>query len=414
MALPATLNVSLNFSSGATFGNPFTIGDPVSGVLGVGELSDSTAPALVIDVTAVTRSINIKRGRNVLRDTYEAGSATVRIYDQDGRFNPQNTSSDLYGQLTPLRKLRISAAYSGTSYYLFSGYTTTYAYGYDQAEQVSYVDITAVDAFRLFNLANITTVTNAVAGELTGERIHAILDEVSFPDSLRQISFGDSTVQADPATTRTALSAIINAEFSEQGAFYIDTEGRAVFYSRYSTIYSAGYEPIVFNQTGGIPYKNLQFSFDDKLIINQATITRIGGSAQFAEDAGSVATYFPHSVNYADLIVETDAEANNIARIYVATRSDTTIRIDSMTVDLLDTDVPTDTMLGIDYFDVVEISNIQPDGSTITKTLQVQGVNWDITPNRFLGTFVTLEPLTDGFLIGNSTYGVLGDDILSY
>lgn len=414
MALPATLNVSLNFSSGATFGNPFTIGDPVSGVLGVGELSDNTAPALVIDVTAITRSINIKRGRNVLRDTYEAGSATVRIYDQDGRFNPQNTSSDLYGQLTPLRKLRISAAYNGTSYYLFSGYTTTYAYSYDQAEQVSYVDITAVDAFRLFNLANITTVSAAVAGEYTGQRVDAILDEVSFPNSLRNIATGNSTVQADPATTRTALNAIINAEFSEQGAFYINTEGQAVFKDRATTISSAGATPIVFNQTGGIPYKNLQFAFDDKLIINQATITRRGGTAQLAEDAGSVATYFPHSVNYDDLVVETDAEANNIARIYVATRSDTTIRIDAMTVDLLDTAVPTDTMLDIDYFDTVEISNIQPDGSTITKNLQIQGVNWDITPNRWLGTFTTLEPITDGFIIGNTTYGVLGDDILSY
>jgi hypothetical protein len=46
--------------------------------------------------------------------------------------------------------------------------------------------------------------------------------------------------------------------------------------------------------------------------------------------------------------------------------------------------------------------------------LQVQGVAWDITPNRWLGTFTTLEPITDGFIIGNSTYGVLGDDILSY
>lgn len=414
MTLPAQLNVSLNFSSGATFGNSFTIGDPVSGVLGVGELSDSTAPSLVIDVTSVTRSINIRRGRNVLRDTYESGTATVRIYDQDGRFNPQNTSSDLYGQLTPLRKLRISATYAGTSYYLFSGYTTTYAYGYDQAEQVSYVDITAFDAFRLFNLANITTVTGSSAGQDTGTRIGKIMDTVSFPNSLRKVSTGNSLTQADPATTRTALAAIVNAEFSEQGAFYIDAEGSAVFKNRSETIASAGGTPIQFNQTGDIPYKNLVFAFDDKLIINQATITRIGGTAQYAEDAGSVATYFPHSVNYADLVVQTDAEANNIARIYVSTRSSTTIRIDSMTIDLLDTDVPTGTILGMDYFTNVDISNIQPDGSTITKNLQVQGVNWDITPNRWLGTFTTLEPITDGFIIGNSTYGVLGDDILSY
>jgi hypothetical protein len=85
-----------------------------------------------------------------------------------------------------------------------------------------------------------------------------------------------------------------------------------------------------------------------------------------------------------------------------------------MTIDLLDTDVPTGTILGIDYFQNVDISNIQPDGSTITKNLQVQGISWDITPNRWLSTLTTLEPICDGFLIGNATYGVLGDDILSY
>ena len=414
MALPANLNVSLNFSSGATFGNPFTIGDPVNGRLGYGILSDSTAPALVIDVTDVTKSINIRRGRNILRDTYEAGSATVKIYDQDGRFNPQNTSSDLYGQLTPLRKLRISASYSGNDYYLFSGYTTTYAYSYDAAEQVSYVEITAVDGFRLFNLAAITNVTGQAAGQDTGTRINKILDTVSFPNGMRSVDTGNTLVQADPATTRTALAALVNSEFSEQGAFYMSPEGNAIFKNRANTIASAGGTPIQFNQTGDIPYKNLVFAFDDKLIINQATITPIGGTAQFAEDAGSVATYFPHSVAYNDLIVQSDTDAMNIARIYTATRSTTTIRIDQMTIDLLDTAVPTGTILGMDYFDNVNISNVQPDGSTITKNLQIQGVAWDITPNRMLATFTTLEPITDGFIIGNSTYGVLGDDILSY
>jgi hypothetical protein len=414
VTLPAALNVSLNFGSGATFGVAFTIGDPVHGVLGVGELSDSTTPALVIDVTDVTRSINIKRGRNILQDTYDAGSATVRIFDPTGRFNPQNTSSDLFGQLTPLRKLRISAFYAGNNFYLFSGYTTTYTYTYDQAEQVSYVDITAVDGFRLFNLASITTVTGEANGDDTGERIGKILDTVSFPNSMRTFDVGDSLVQADPATTRTALNAIKNAEFSEQGAFYMDAEGQAVFKNRNTVVASAGSAPIEFNQTGDIPYKNLAFAFDDKLIINQATITRIGGVAQFAQDAGSVATFFPHSVNYDNLVVQTDTDANNIARIYVSTRSTTTIRIDAMTLDLLDPAVPTGTVLGMDYFTNVDISNIQPDGSTITKNLQVQGISWDITPNRWLGTFTTLEPITDGFIIGNTTYGVLGDDILGY
>ena len=413
MALP-TLNVSLNFSSGATFGNPFTIGDPVNGRLGYGLLSDTSAPALVVDLTNIARQVSIKRGRNIGRDIYEAGTATVRIYDQTGRFNPQNTSSDLYGYLTPLRKLRISATYSGTDYYLFSGYTTDYIYSYDQAENISYVDIKASDAFRLFNLAAITSVTGSSAGQDTGTRIAKIMDTVSFPTSMRSLDTGVTLTQADPATSRTALAAIQNCEFSEQGAFYISPEGNAVFKNRTNTISSAGATPIAFNQTTGIPYKNLVFAFDDKLIVNQANVTRIGGVKQTKTDATSVATYFPHSVTYSDLVAQTDTDAANIAAIYVATRSTTTVRIDQMTIDLYDTAVPNATILDMDYFDNVLITNVQPDGSTIVKNLQIQGVAWDISPNKWLATFVTLEPITDGFIIGNNTYGVLGEDILSY
>jgi hypothetical protein len=413
MSLPV-LDVSLNFSSGATFGNPFTLDDPVNGLLGTGFLADSSTPALVLNLTDITRQIQIRRGRNIGRDTYEAGTCTVRIYDQTGRFNPQNPSSDLFGYLTPLRKLRISASYLGVTYYLFSGYTTDYIYTYDKAENVSYVDINASDAFRLFNMSTITTVTGQANGQDTGTRIGKILDTVSFPLTMRSIDTGDSLTQADPASNRITLQALKNVETSEQGAFFINPEGNAVFKNRSNVISSAGGTPIAFNQTTGIPYRNLVFAFDDKLIVNKSTVTRVGGTGQTYTDANSVAEYFPHVVNFSDLVIQTDTDAANIAAIYVATRSSTTIRIDSMIVDLYDPNVPSATMLDLDYFDNVVITNIQPDGSTITKNLQIQGVVWEITPNSWTGNFTTLEPIVDGFIIGNSTYGVIGEDILSY
>ena len=410
----ATLDVSLNFSSGATFGNPFTLDDPANGILGTNILSDGGEAALIVDLTSVTRSISITRGRNINRDTYEAGTCTVRIYDQTGRFNPQNTSSDLYGYLTPLRKLRISAILSGSVYYLFSGYTTDYVYSYDPAENVSYVDINASDAFRLFAMATVNTITGQAAGQDTGTRIEKILDTVDFPTSMRNIEIGNSLTQADPATNRTSLAALKNVETSEQGAFYVSPDGNVVFLNRTNTIDSAGGTPTQFNQTGDIPYKNLVFAFDDKLIVNQCSATRVGGSTQTNIDADSVAQYFPHAVSFSDLVIDTDAEAANIAAIYVATRSTTTIRIDQMTIDLYDPSVPNATILGLDYFDNVNISNIQPDGSVITKNLQIQGVNWQITPNSWTGSFVTLEPITDGFLLDSATYGLLNDDVLAY
>jgi hypothetical protein len=414
MVLPASLDISLDFSTGATFGIPLTLDDPVNGLLNTGILAESETPALIANLTDVTRRISIRRGRNLTRDTYEAGTATVSIYDPQGNFNPQNVSSPYYGQLTPLRKLRISASYGGATYYLFSGYTTDYSYSYDQAENVSYVDINASDAFRLFNLAALTTITGQAAGQDTGTRIDKILDTVDFPVTMRTVSTGDSLTQADAGTSRTSLSAIKNCEFSEQGAFYVSPEGNAIFKNRSEVISSAGNTPIEFNQTTGIPYKNVKFAFDDKLIVNQANITRLGGTTQVYVDVDSVATYFPHSITSSDLVIQTDAAAADIAAIYVATRSNTTIRIDSMIVDLLDSDVPTNTILGMDYFTNVLITNVQPDSSTITKNLQVQGVAWDITPSSWIGTFSTQETLVDGLILDNIYYGQLNDDILSY
>jgi hypothetical protein len=414
MALPASISVSFDFSSGATFGYPFTIGDAKNGVLGTGTLGASTVPLPIIDLTPQVRNISINNGRNIQSDTYEAGTAVIRIIDPTSQWNPQNTSSEFYPYLVPLRKIRVSATTATAQEFLFSGYTTEYRYYYDQAENMGYVDIYAADAFRLLNLAQVSTVADSGAGQSTGTRIGKILDEVDFPASMRTISTGQSLCQADPATLRTSLSAIKNVEFSEQGAFYIDGSGTAIFKSRNQVASSISGTPIEFNQTGGIPYRNVVFAFDDKLVINTASIQRIGGTAQVYQNAASVAKYFPHQYSAQDLVIDTNANALNIAATYVATRAETVIRIDAMTVDLLDTAVPTDTMIGLDYFTNVRISNIQPDGSTIVKTLQVQGLQWEISPNAMQCTVVTLEPLVDNFIIGSAERGIIGVSAMTY
>jgi hypothetical protein len=124
--------------------------------------------------------------------------------------------------------------------------------------------------------------------------------------------------------------------------------------------------------------------------------------------------YFPHSISQDNLVAETDTIVANIAKEYVATRKETTIRIDEMVVDLLDPAVPTDTMIGLDYFDNLKITNVQPDGSTIVKTLQCQGIAWDITPNKMTATVTTLEPIADGFIVGNQNYAIIGVSTLGY
>jgi hypothetical protein len=414
MTLPATISVSFDFTSGATFGYPFTIGDAKYGLLGTGTLASTTTPEPTVDLTPDVRQISIRRGRNVMRDTYEAGTCIVRVLDPNSYFNPQNTSSPYYGFLTPLRKLRVSATTGGVGYFLFSGYTTDYKYTYPQNQETGYVDIVCSDAFRLMQQATVDTISGATAGQDTGARIGKILDDVQWPASMRTLDTGNTTCVVDPATARTSLDALKNAEFSEQGAFYINTAGTAIFLNRTNVIKKYGNTPIEFNQTTGIPYTNLVFAFDDKLIINSAGMTRVGGTQQVSENAASIAKYFPHQSNQENLVAQTDTDTLNIAKIYVATRAETTIRIDAMTVDLLDPLVPTATMLGLDYFSNLKITNVQPDGSTIVKTLQAQGLAWDITPNAMKVTVTTLEPIVEGFIIGSSISGIIGTNIMAY
>jgi hypothetical protein len=414
MTLPATISVSFDFTSGATFGYPFTIGDAKYGVLGTGTLAATTTPEPTVDLTPDVYSISIRRGRNIMRDTYEAGQATIRVLDPLSYFNPQNTASPYYGFLTPLRKLRVSATVGGVGYFLFSGYTTDYKYSYPQNQETGYVDLICSDAFRLMQQATLTTVATTPTGQDTGTRIGKILDQVSWPTSMRTIDTGTTLCQADPGTSRTSLDALKNAEFSEQGAFYINSEGTAVFLNRTNVIKKYGDTPIEFNQTGGIPYTNLVFAFDDKLIINSAGMTIVGGTQQVSENATSIAKYFSHQLNESNLVAQTDADALNIAKIYVATRAETTIRIDAMTVDLLDPSVPTATMLDLDYFSNLKITNVQPDGSTIVKTLQAQGLDWNITPNSMKVTVTTLEPIVEGFIIGSAVSGIIGTNIMAY
>jgi len=414
MTLPAQIAVSFDFSGGATFSTGFVIGDAKYGVLGVSTLGESSVVLPTVDLTPNVYNISIRRGRNIIRDTYEAGTATVRVLDPLSYFSPQNVSSPYFGYLSPLRKVRISATTGDDQHFLFSGYVTDYKYTYPTGQETGYVDLVCSDAFRLFQMANIQTVTDSGAGQDTGTRIGKILDQVSFPSSMRTVATGSNTCVADPATDRTSLEAIKNAEFSETGAFYMDGSGTAVFKNRTQVMSSLAATPIEFDQTTGIPYKNLKYSFDDKLIINTATFTRVGGSPVTVTDVSSVNKYFPHGITQDNLVAQTDTIVENIAREYIATRKETTIRIDEMVVDLLDPAVPTDTMIGMEFFDNLKITNVQPDGSTIVKTLQCQGINWDITPNKMTATITTLEPIADCLIVGSSTYGIIGVSTFGY
>ena len=413
MAVPV-INAIINFSTGPSFAQAMIIDQ---GILGTNVLADSAA--VIVDVSDKVNRIETNRGRTALSDQFQTGALTLRIVDQNGDFNPQNVTGPYYNLLTPMKKVQITATFNNVTYPIFSGFITSYVTTYpdDSGEDLAITTIQAVDAFRLAQIAQISTVTDATAGQLSGTRINKILDQIDWPESMRDIDAGLTTMQADPGTNRTALSALTTVSTSEYGALYVDGYGSFVFQDRAVTVGSIGATPTVFADNGtGIVYFDASWILNDVLIFNKATITRTGGSAQVASNQASIDKYFLHSYFQDNLLMQTDAVALDYAQAYVASRAETTIRCDAIVLDLYTPNYDTGVVaaLDLDFFDPITIITTQPGGSLLEKTLQIFGVRMNITPNSWKTTFTTLEPVIDGFIIGNVDYGVLGQNVLSY
>jgi len=411
MPIPV-INAIINFSTGAGFASPMIID---SGVLGVNALADSTS--ISVDVSDLVDSIRTTRGRTALSDVFQTGTMSLRIIDQNGYFNPMNPASPYYNLLNPMRKVTITATWNNTTYPIFAGYITSYDTTTPRdVGEVVYTTIQAVDGFRLFQNAQITTVASATAGQTTGTRIGKILDQVGWPLGMRDIDAGQTTVQADPGNLRTSLGALQTIESTEYGALYMDGFGNVVFQDRALTSSSVAGTPVVFNDNGtGISYNNALWKLDDTLVFNKASITRTGGTAQIASNQASIDKYFLHSYQEQNLLMETDANALDNALAFVASRAETSIRCDAVTLDLYTAsyDAGITAALDLDFFDPITVTTTQPGSSTLTKTLQVFGVSHDIKPNAWKTTLTTLEPIIDSFIIGTN-YGILGTNTLSY
>jgi hypothetical protein len=412
MAVP-TINAVINFSTGPSFAQAMILG---TGILDVNILGDSAA--FIVDVSDQVNLIQTSRGRNALADQFQTGQLTLRIVDQNGDFNPTNPSGPYYQLLTPMKKVQISATYSATTYSLFSGFITSYVNTQPKdATEVAYTTITAVDAFRLASNAQISTVTGATAGNLSGTRINQILDQINWPATMRDVDAGLTTMQADPGTARTSLDAMTTVATSEYGALYVNTDGEFVFQDRAVTAGSIGGTVTTFNDDGtGIAYANAMWKLDDDLIFNSAQVSRTGGSPQSASNQASIDKYFIHSYNLQDLLMQTDAVALDYARSYVASRAETSVRCDGIELDLYTSNYNSGILaaLELDFFDPIRVVTTQPGGSTLDKTLQIFGVANTITPNSFRVFFTTLEPVIDALILNNNIYGTLDYNVLSY
>jgi hypothetical protein len=219
------------------------------------------------------------------------------------------------------------------------------------------------------------------------------------------------------------LAAIQTIETSEFGAFYINPQGQARFLDRTDVSELADSFPQIYTDTGfGIRYVNLDFAYDDQLILNDVTVTRYNDGTlpapvpQQVVDGPSIATYFRKSGQRSDILVQTDAEALDQAQMLLVARKNATLRIDSMDLTLSseDTEPEAITKLSNDIYKLVIINKTMPGGSTVSTELFIQGVQHDITPDSWRIKLLTAEPIIQAFILDSTNQGILGTNALSY
>lgn len=413
----AVFGCLIDFGNGASFDPALVLDDP-STPLNVGVLADAAND--ILDVTQYVLTASIRRAYNRTSDSFTAGNAAVRLIDENGLFNPENTLGSLYGKILPMRKIRFTGTFASTEYALGAMYIQSWKYTSPTGFDPAYVDLNCVDGFQLLNLTSITSVTGGTAGQTTAQRITSLLDQGNWPGGMRSISTtATTTVQADDGSTRTLLAACQTVEATDLGAFFMNQQGYAKFLSRADVISLSGGTPTTFSDTGApgtVKYQRASFDLSDFGLVNVCTVTRTGGTAQTASSAASQSVYFTHARNRSS-IAQTDADALNQALMIIASREEvgSDLRLESITIDAADgSDTARVTAaLDLDVFSpITVIQTLQ--GGAVTSNTVITGVAYDITPNSFFTTFTTAQPFASGFVLDSSVDGLLNEDSLAY
>lgn len=377
------------------------------------------------DVTAYVRSIPIIRsGRQNVLTSIEAGEATVVLDNQDRRFDPTYASSPYYPYVAPMRRIRIKAVWSGTTYYLFTGYVEEWPPTWEASNQHSEVTIRCVDGFKFFNLNSLTGLFGA---EFSNYAVASVLNVTGWPSGERNIGGGQAFIESVTLTNKSALTHLQDIATAESGLFFIDGKGRATFQGRHyrlKTSVATTSQGTFGDGVGELPYQALQPNYDDSQIWNDIHVTADGGTEQISTDTISQGTYFKRTLVRSGLIIgdaspfggnSQDNEAKGMADWLLVQYKDPTLRFDNITLEGNVSDALWPHMLGRQLSDRITVKRRPPpSGSTvIAKDCWIEAIEHRI-PNitasylRWQTKWQLSEATVHGWwVLDDTTYSVL-------
>ena len=409
MAAP-TLRVRIGFTP-----DTFTLDDLIRGVLDTGKLGGATT---LSDVTSDVQSVSINRGRSRDTDSFFTGSCSVRLLNNERKYENTNTSSAFSPGIEPMIEIHVDATTDGGSTYkdLFVGFVTDINLSYPDGSN-SFADFVASDAF--MKIANTKLINQSFSSATSGTLIGAILDnaQVKFGTN-RNIETGISTMQSLSGITDNTLSVLQTVERSENGSLFMSKSGDLTFKSRHTTFPSS--VAATFSDDGSdIPYLKVDYINDDNEIFNIISLQRLSGSTQTAEDVGSQAKYLIRTLNRTGLFNNSDTEVLDAANFLLGKFKDALIRFDNLVVDITEQSTSNqNTILDRDVTDIIKVELTPPGGgspSQITANEIIDSISYNITPDIFAVSYKLSNADVQAFLrLDNTLFGILDTDKLGY
>jgi hypothetical protein len=267
----------------------FRIG--VSTVDGTDVISGWPADAGFESVTDDTVGFYTERGRSDDQAQLMAGTATIRLRDQSGKYNPANSASILHPNVAPFKAVRITATYDTTDYPIFYGFITSI--DNNPSPQNPFTTLECADLFAWLTQRSPTIASTGTT--TTGAAIGSVLDEISWPNTLRDLGIGDTIGDFSADGTKTSLELIRELLEAEMGAFNIAGNGKATFRDRNSRFQTSASSSTI----DGASETLMSFQSTNRVdtIFNSATVTRTGGTAQTASDTDSINTFGQRDLN---------------------------------------------------------------------------------------------------------------------
>jgi hypothetical protein len=342
---------------------------------------------------------DVRAGSNIVRGTaspsQRASSATasLSITPRDNTLSPWYvdpvTGERLNRGNLPIR-IGVTDLVTDEEWWLFTGWID-YITEVDSPDELS-LTVVASDGLKHMALLNQSEKPPAGAGEAAGSRINRILDNAGW-DAGRDLRPGTIALQAT-TLAQPALEEIFLTADTEAGLVWVDKLGALRFVDREwiadqrsRTDWHLGDRT---TDPAAICLSSIVTTADDMDIQNVIGISRVGGTAQWLEDAASIAKYGRQSWSRFDLPYANDADTAAILQVQLADRTARDYHAQAVVLSPLTEPAAWACVLDVELYDTVYLTRTRGEDSR-AELGGVIGVDHTFGPAEFV-TVLSLGP----------------------